>query len=262
MEDGMHIGNLLQHVEDAPDGVADAAAHEQPQARPGDGLDERREEPDDAPAHEKIQHGRHPARTKHPERLAGDARKRHQPYERAQLHAAGIGERDKAERRVGTGDEQVDAAVVEHLEHAFRALVREGVVQGGHGVLEQHGERVHERGEQEDAASVVERAHDEDGKGRYGQQDADPMRDGVGDLLSFRILANAALFVRGPGRRAHAHASTGFRLELRRRPAVHELLLAAPPARGRGPACRGGRPIVRDASSAGCSVSIHAPTVS
>ena len=114
--------------------------------------------------------------------------------------------------------------MVEYLEHALRTVYRDGMVQRGHGIFQQHREGVHERGEQVDAASVVERTHHEDGDGRNGQQRPQAMGDGVRDLLPQRVLADVASFVRGAGRRMRhlvaqrVHAGVVVRLELRRRP--------------------------------------------
>ena len=51
---------------------------------------------------------------------------------------------DEAVRGVGAGDEQVDAGMVEHFEHAFGAFCCQRVVQRGHKVLQQLRDAVHE----------------------------------------------------------------------------------------------------------------------
>ena len=116
--------------------------------------------------------------------------------------------------------------MVQHLEHAFRLVDGQRVIQRGHGVFEQHGKRVHQRGEQQDAAAVVYRLHHKDGNGGNGQKRADAVRDGVGYLLAQRVLAHVALPVRLVRRglrrliAMHSGLAQVARLELGRRPGM------------------------------------------
>lgn len=73
MEDGMHIGDLLQHVEDAPNGIAESTRKQKPEARCGKQRPQLRDKPYNRPAQAQVQHRRDPARTEHPERFGNYA---------------------------------------------------------------------------------------------------------------------------------------------------------------------------------------------
>ena len=50
----MHVGNLLQHVEHAPDAVADAARQKQHEPRKRKAGDKRGKEPHDTPSKQQV----------------------------------------------------------------------------------------------------------------------------------------------------------------------------------------------------------------
>lgn len=96
-----------------------------------------------------------------------------------------VREGDQAERRVRSGDEQVDGAVVHNLEDALGAFVRERMVQRRGEVFEQHGYAEGDRGCEKRPSAVRYGGHDHDGDG--GQR-AEAVRDRVGDFLAQTVL--------------------------------------------------------------------------
>ena len=104
-------------------------------------------------------------------------------------------QRDQTVRRVGSGDEHVDAAVVEDLEDVLDALLREAVVERRGGVLEHQCDAVHQSARDRPAVVALAGVHQQDRQRRDRESDSQPVDDAVGDLLAQRV--GAAL------RRAH-----------------------------------------------------------
>ncbi len=146
-----------------------------------------------------------------------------------------VREGDQAERRVRSGDEQVDGAVVHDLEDAFGAFVRERMVQRRGEVFEQHGYAEDDRGCEMRPSAVRHCGHDHDGDGGDGEQRADAVRDRVGDFLAQTVLTHRArradgcsvafashvgILAQGRQPRGRAHSSQAFASESERSQSV------------------------------------------
>lgn len=70
MEDGMHIGDLLQNVEDASNGIAEPARKQKPETWRRKQRPQLRNKEHNQPAQAQIQHRRDPTGTEHPERFS------------------------------------------------------------------------------------------------------------------------------------------------------------------------------------------------
>ena len=100
-----------------------------------------------------------------------------------------LAERDEREGRVASGDEQVDAAVVEDAEHTLGFLGGYGVVEGREEILDQKADAHEQGGGEADATAVRHRAHDEQHERGDGKKRSDAVAHGVGDLLAKGVAA-------------------------------------------------------------------------
>ena len=102
MEDGMHIGDLLQDVEDASNGIAESARKQKPEAWCGKQRPELRYKPYNRPAQAQVQHRRDPAGTEHPERFGNYANNGNGPNKGKQGNAMAINQSDQALGAIGS----------------------------------------------------------------------------------------------------------------------------------------------------------------
>ena len=188
----MHVRDLLQDVEPCSDRIQDAANEQQEKARTRQRRVKHGQKPYDTPSEQQIQKRGGPPRTKDPERFDRHADERGRPDDAEQDEPSVVREGDQAERRVRSGDEQVDSAVVHDLEDALGAFVRERMVQRRGEVFEQHGYAEDDRGCKMRPSAVRHCGHDHDGNGGDGEQRADAVRDRVGDFLAQTVLTHRA----------------------------------------------------------------------
>ena len=97
--------------------------------------------------------------------------------QRTPQHAEGEG-------RVGAGNEQVDGAVVDDLEHALGAALGDRMVQRGGEVQQDDGDREDARREDEHGITATQHGPDEERRGGQARRQSDAVADAVGDLLA------------------------------------------------------------------------------
>ena len=100
MEDGMHIGDLLQNVEDASNGIAESTRKQKPEARCWKQRPQLRDKPYNRPAQAQVQHRRDPAGTEHPERFGNYADNGNRPNKRKQDNTVAINQGNQAIRAI------------------------------------------------------------------------------------------------------------------------------------------------------------------
>lgn len=190
MEDAVHIANLLEHVKRRAGGVAQPARGEQDERRGMQQLEQLRQAKDHEPTHDQVHRDGKPTRLALAHKdLEQDARHGERPHGDAQRNAARVRERDEAKRRVGAGDEHVDAAMVDDAEHALGGGHRDGVVERGGEILQDECDAKDDGADKRGGVgSRNGRLDDHDDERRNREPRADAMRDGVGDLLAERIL--------------------------------------------------------------------------
>ena len=136
--DSVVEGNkAVGQVENHPGGVGDAAGQDQPEAHlvqfsgqfPGGEQDQ--------PAHGQVNAHPHQFETVPVHGLQTDADQRQCPDHRKQDPAGLAAQIHQQEGRVGAGDQPIDGAVIEHLEHRPPFRVTQAVVQGA-GAVEQN----------------------------------------------------------------------------------------------------------------------------
>jgi hypothetical protein len=98
-------------------------------------------------------------------------------------HAKRPAERDEQEGRVGAGDEQVDGAVVDDLEHALGAGVGDGVVERRGQEEEDDAQPVNHRADDVGAAVMLERAEEHEHQAKRAQHRAKAVGQAVEDLF-------------------------------------------------------------------------------
>ena len=117
--DGMHVRNALEEIENRAGGVRKTARHKQPQSALRQRRRQRLHGKDAYPSHADEDKGREPPRAVHPENFGHNAGDGQHPHDTEQRPAHGAAERNEREGRIRSGDEQVDARVIEDLEDAF-----------------------------------------------------------------------------------------------------------------------------------------------
>ena len=190
MENEVQVADVLGDVEERSDGVADAARQKEPERGRGQHLIEVDDVEDDRPAEDHVDERGEPfGLLLAQEALGDDAHDGDGPHGDAERDAPAVGERDERERRVAAGDEQVDAAVVEHAEHALGFLGRDRVVERREEVLDQKADAHEQRRGEPHAAAVADGAHDEQHERGDGEQRPHAVAHRVRDLLADRVPA-------------------------------------------------------------------------
>lgn len=115
IEDGQ-----LQGIDDAADGVDDAAGQQPAELCGAQVVPQLREGQDADPAHADIQHGGYPFWAVDPEQLEDHAGGGDAPDQREQHFADALPQREHAHRRIAAGDQHEDHHVVDLLAQRLR----------------------------------------------------------------------------------------------------------------------------------------------
>lgn len=173
-----------QRVEHEPDGIGEAAGEEEAEPSGSQRLLERIVDEKHAPPHQQVERDRDRTETLAKQRVADDARDGGGPQHGEEGPAHVARELGEGERRVGTGDEQVDARVVEHLEHRPRPRAGDTVIERRGGVEQHEAGAIDAAADHVASSAVPARDGDEDGEPGDAEHDAHAMCDAVGDLLA------------------------------------------------------------------------------
>jgi hypothetical protein len=96
-------------------------------------------------------------------------------------------QRTERDRCVGSGDEQIDRAVVELAQQRFRAFVRHRVIDGRCAVEQHHRRGEYRRADDVQRAAVLCRRGDEHRRRRDGRDEPDAVAQAVRDFLADRL---------------------------------------------------------------------------
>ena len=187
----MHPGHLFADAEeDGTDGVADAAGEQQVEAICTQDIPGLGEEQGDAPAHADVaDHGKNLVLLQIDGGEGGSQCSQcpfgceESPADEGILGSDG-GEDDGG---IGTGDEAVDTAVVDDLQHLFAGAGVQTVVDAGHGVGGDHGDTVKNGGQKTRQIAVKGTTDHAQHQGRDAQCAADDMGDHIHDLFALGV---------------------------------------------------------------------------
>ena len=115
----MYVGYFIHDVEDDSDGIGESAGDQQCQSRCADIAQKSLEEEDNVPAHAQIDDQRQPLQFAEYS-FQQDADHGQSPDEAEDRPALRPFESQQREWGIGSGNQQVDADMVENLEQAFQ----------------------------------------------------------------------------------------------------------------------------------------------
>ena len=177
-------------VQNRADGVCDAAARKIGKAVPRYGFDERSYRENDAPAEGDIADHGEALVFFQIDRVEGNAQRGHAPDHAEQhpsdggIHAA---YRGKGDRRIGSGDQNKDGAVVENLKDLFRASGQKSVINARHRIQKNDRNAVYDRPRKAVRVAADCRKDDAQHQKRNPQCASDNVRYHVKNFLSLCV---------------------------------------------------------------------------
>jgi len=187
MPDGVAEGQAIEMVDHRANGEEHPAGDQQGQGGGRQGLAQRGEGDHHQPAHADVGQGRQGLEAAGEEQLEDDAEHGQAPDDTEQGPAPAAADGGDGEGRVGGRDHQEDRAVVEHLQAGFEPGVAGRVIQGGGRVEQDQGGREDDHADNLAGTGVDARQGDQHGTAADGQDHADAVGNGVGDLFAMAL---------------------------------------------------------------------------
>ena len=185
MPDGVHVMDLLLHIENHAQGIQYAAYNQCNQTERGYALIEGLDGKNDAPAHENIAESRNFAEFFQIDRGHHDTEHCRTPDAAEDRPAKPEGlDTAEGEGRVGSCDQQKNRVVVEDLKYLFGKRRYKCVVECGHGVENDEGCTENRSGNDLHSAAVDGAEDDENDASCNGEQRTDAVCHGIEDFLT------------------------------------------------------------------------------
>ena len=188
----MHVPVLFPHaIEYRTDGIRDAAQQQQHGAAGGEHLHRGADKEDDAPAHgQETDHGKDfvPVQVNGRQGDGHGGASPHDPENHPGVDRIPGAQRGQHDGGIGTGNQKIDGAVVDHLENLFGHFRAQAVVDAGHGVQQDHGGAV-DGAADHPPDTAVDSGHDHAQHQRgNGERPSHDVGHHVEDLFAFGIV--------------------------------------------------------------------------
>jgi len=181
--DGMHIGDFIHEVEDDSEGIGDSSCDQHYQGGGADVVQQDSEEEDDIPSHEQINDQRQPSQFSE-DGFYQDADDSQSPDKTEDEPALGTFQDEQGVWGVGSGDQEVDADMIENLEHAFQAMSPDQVI-NRRAVVENDQRRAEDHAADDGGGiAIVGRPHAQHHQGDDAEDGSHQMADAIGPLFA------------------------------------------------------------------------------
>ena len=171
-------------IEEGAGGVEQAADQQPQQGDARNRRQHRRHRDHHQPAHHQVDRRRQALEATGEEQLEHHAGQRQRPDRSEQSPAPRPTQADQGKRRVGAGNQQVDRAVVKHLEPRLGLGMRDGVIQRRSDVEQQQGHREDDGAAQLPAVSPQRGQRDQHRASTQTHHGAQAMGQSTGDFLA------------------------------------------------------------------------------
>lgn len=182
----MVVGEASPYVKDGPDGIKDASDDEIRNAGSrnlcGQGLPGK----DDEPAHQKIEDGGHEDVLFHEKYFENDPENGNPPYNSEKCPAEGASKRDEQDRRIRSGNKQIDRRMVENLKQIFGPAGRETMDESRRSVEQEHCYPVYCHTCNMPRISSQTCKNDQQYEHSHTQNSSNSVSNGIGDFFLFR----------------------------------------------------------------------------
>mmetsp|Transcript_23909 Transcript_23909/g.56778 ORF Transcript_23909/g.56778 Transcript_23909/m.56778 type:complete len:216 (+) Transcript_23909:281-928(+) len=188
MPDEVRVAHpVVQQEHEGTQRVAQAARHQQRQSGDRQACDQRTGGQQHHPAHGQIEPGGHQAVPQPVQQLDRHAEGRRGPDDDQQRDARPGVQHTQREGGVAAGDEDIDGRMVHAQQPGLGAALGQRVIQRRDRVEQDHRRREHRCRHHVGHPAVAHRPRHEDGQGRDGEQRAQAVAEGIGDLFADRL---------------------------------------------------------------------------